>query len=116
MGCTSTEHTSTSVALLTFVWFAEGLLLLHLGNRLGYVLTLSFPLVNLCFYLFNEIDGSIHGYGPVLHLTNFRDPILWVVLLIGYLNFFAAGYFAWVMIGRRRLLVRSDIRLPASQA
>ncbi len=94
----------TAALALTLAWFLTGFLLLVRQNALGYPLTLSFLLVDFGFYLFNIITSSIHGFGPLYHLSRLDDPILWVVFLVGYVNFVAAGYLIWQLLrGRRKV-------------
>jgi hypothetical protein len=38
------------------------------------------------------------------HLTHALDPLLWVVFLLGDVNFVAAGYFLWFLVTRRSSL------------
>lgn len=58
-------------------------------------------LTDFGFYLYNLIGGWVHGYGLFFHLFNFSDPILWTAFLIGYVNFFAAGYLIVHLIRNR---------------
>jgi hypothetical protein len=67
----------------------------------GYWLTLSFLLVDFSFYLYNLIGGWVHGYGLFFHAWLVSDPILWTVLMIGYANFFAAGFLLVLLIRDR---------------
>ncbi len=87
------------------VLFLAGLALLALKRKAGYYLTALFLLLEFMFYLGNLIGEVIHGYGLFFHLAN-PDPILRAVFAIGYLNFFAAGYFLFLLLRKRRELVR----------
>ena len=89
-----------AMLVLTAIWFLAGLVLLRRGHPAGYWLTLSFLIVDFGFYLYNIVAGTIHGYGPLYHLANMRDPILWAVFLVGYLNFLAAGGLVWQLARR----------------
>jgi hypothetical protein len=82
----------------TFVWFAAGAMLLLRGRRVGYWLVLSFLATELAFYFRNEIMLIPAGYGLPYHLLHARDALLWVVFLIGDLNFAAAAYFLWYLL------------------
>ncbi len=54
------------------------------------------------FYLWNIVNsGFRQGYGWFFQLRE-QDPVLWVVFAIGYLNFFASGYFLILLILRRK--------------
>jgi hypothetical protein len=85
----------------TFVWFAAGTALLLRGRAIGYWLVLSFLVVEFVFYFRNEVLLIPAGYGLPYHLTHARDALLWVVFLIGDVNFLAAGYFVWFLVQRR---------------
>jgi hypothetical protein len=82
----------------TLVWFAAGTVLLLRGWRVGYWLVLSFLAVDFAFYFRNEIMLIPAGYGLPYHLVHARDALLWVVFLIGDLNFVAAAYFLWYLL------------------
>ena len=95
----------TGLLVLTLGWFLIGWWLMARRIGAGYWITLAFLVTDFGFYLFNEIQGWVHGYGAVFHLTRFSDPILWAVFLVGYLNFIAAGYLLWMLAARRKELV-----------
>ncbi|MHB8611474.1 MAG: hypothetical protein ACYDAL_03450 [Candidatus Dormibacteraceae bacterium] len=78
--------------LITLGWFVAGLWLLIRATAAGYWLTLSFLLADFGFYLYNLIGGWVHGYGLFFQAWQLRDPLLWAVFMIGYANFFAAGF------------------------
>jgi hypothetical protein len=90
----------------TLVWFVAGATLHWRGRAAGYWLLLSFLAVEVVFYFRNEVLLIPAGYGMPYHLTHARDPLLWVVFLIGDVNFLAAGCFVWY-------LLRERVRLPA---
>jgi hypothetical protein len=94
----------------TFVWFAASVALLLRGRAAGYWLLLSFLAVEFAFYFRNEVLLIPAGYGLTYHLTHARDALLWVVFLIGDVNFVAAGYFLWFLVSRWSPLAR---RRPA---
>ena len=81
--------------------FLIGYLLLQRGVRAGYYMLIVYLATEFLFYLWNIAGGLIHGYGLFFHLGD-RDPILWVVNAIGYVNFFAAGYFLLLLLRQRR--------------
>jgi hypothetical protein len=82
----------------TFAWFAAGTVLLLRGRRVGYWLVLSFLAAEFAFYFRNEIMLIPAGYGLPHHLAHARDALVWVVFLIGDLNFAAAAYFLWYLL------------------
>jgi hypothetical protein len=89
----------------TFAWFAAGVALLLRGRTVGYWLLLSFLVAEFAFYFRNEILLIPAGYGLLYHLAHARDALLWVVFLIGDVNFVAAGYLIWYLLAsgfRRR--------------
>ncbi len=94
----------------TLAWFLVGFVLLLRHQSLGYWLTLSFLATDFTFYLWNSVMGTVHGYGPVYHLTRVTDPVLWTVFLIGYINFVAAGLMLWLLAGGHW---RGDLRTKA---
>jgi len=96
-GSSAIEHGALPL-LVTLVWFLAGLRLLIRGRVVGYWLTLSFLLSDFGFYLYNLIGGWLHGYGLFFHASQFHDPILWTVFMIGYANLFAAGFFLAALI------------------
>jgi hypothetical protein len=87
--------------LATLVWFVAGVWLLIRGKPAGYWLTLSFAIVDFAFYLYNLVGGWMHGYGLFFHAWQLGDPILWAVFMVGYANFFAAGFLIVVLVGAR---------------
>ena len=95
----------TSLLAATFVWFLAGwLLLVRRGSQAGYWLLLTFLLVEACFYLFNMVNQVAHGFAPFFHLQN-RDPLLFTVFAIGYLNLIGAFVFIIFLALRYRTLV-----------
>ncbi len=85
--------------------FLVGLVLLAWKREAGYYLTVLFLSLQFLFYLWNLAGEVVHGFGLFYHLAN-PDPILRAVFAIGYLNFFAAGYFFFLLLRKRRELVR----------
>lgn len=88
----------------TLVWFLTGYALLARGSRTGYWLLLSFLIVEVSFYLHNMVIQVAHGYAPFFHLQN-RDPLLFTVFAIGYLNLVAGVYFILFLLRHRRTLL-----------
>ncbi len=84
-----------------FALFLVGDILLIKHSKIGYYLMFVFLLLEFLFYGWNIIGGVINGYGWFFHLAE-PDPILWAVFALGYINFFAAGYFLFLLFYRRR--------------
>jgi hypothetical protein len=87
----------------TLAWFLTGFALLWRGRIAGYWLTLAFLVTETGFYLYNEISQVAHGFPPFFHLEN-RDPVLWAVFAIGYLNMVAGVVFIVALLAARRAL------------
>lgn len=88
--------------------FLIGWLLLLQKPQTGYYVMLAFLVMDFGFYLWNLLGGVLHGYGWFFHLAE-PDPILWAVFAVGYLNFFAAGYFLILLVQRRHAWVAQRI-------
>ena len=86
-----------SVLLLFLVSFGQ----LLAKRAAGYYLLIFYLALEFFFYLWNIFGGARHGFGLFFHLAD-RDPVLWAVNAVGYLSFFAAGYFLLLLIARRR--------------
>jgi hypothetical protein len=81
--------------------------LLWAKRAAGYYLLIFYLALEFFFYLWNIAGGVAHGYGLFFHLAD-RDPVLWVVNVVGYLSFFAAGYFlALLLVERRKFYPRA---------
>ena len=92
----------TSLLVATFVWFLAGwLLLTRRGSRVGFWLLLTFLLTEFFFYLANMVNQVAHGFAPFFHLQN-RDPLLFTVFAIGYLNLIGAFVFVVFLVARYR--------------
>lgn len=87
-----------------FALFLAGILLLYLVPKVGQGLLSVFLALEFLFYLWNMVGGVLHGYSLFFHLSE-PDPILWVVFAIGYLNFFASGYFLFLLLYKRRQFI-----------
>ncbi len=87
-------------------WFLAGAVLLLKRNKLGYPLLAGFLAAEFLFYLWNLVGAGLRGPGWFFHLSN-PDPVLWAVFAIGYLNFFASGYFLGLLVFKRRELVEA---------
>jgi hypothetical protein len=95
----------TSLLAATFVWFLAGwLLLARRGSQAGYLLLLTFLLTEFIFYFLNMVNQVAHGFAPFFHLQN-RDPLLFTVFAIGYLNMVGGFAFIVFLVLRYRSLV-----------
>jgi hypothetical protein len=95
----------TSLLAATFAWFLAGwLLLARRASRAGYWLLCAFLLTEFIFYMANMVNQVAHGFAPFFHLQN-RDPLLFTVFSIGYLNLIGGLVFATFLIWRYRTLV-----------
>ena len=92
---------------LVFALFLVGDTLLIKQSKIGYYLMIVFLSLEFLFYTGNFVGGVINGYGWFFHLAE-PDPILWAVFAIGYINFFAAGYFLFLLLHGRRELRNSS--------
>ncbi len=97
------ELRSSVVMGLVFAWFLAGAVLLLRRSKMGYGVLAGFLAAEFLFYLWNVVGAGLRGPGWFFHLSN-PDPILWTVFAIGYLNFFASGYFLGLLVIRRREL------------
>lgn len=105
-----------SLALLaTLVWFVAGYGGLVRGRRAGYWLLLSFLVVEVGFYLHNMVIQVTHGYMPFFHLQS-RDPLLFTVFAIGYLNLVAGIYFLYFLLRNRHTLLGTGVALRAERS
>ncbi len=84
-----------------FALFMVSFALLIARKRAGYYLLIFYLALEFFFYLWNIVGGVLHGYGLFFHLAD-RDAVLWAVNAVGYLSFFAAGYFLFLLIDKRR--------------
>jgi hypothetical protein len=106
----SADRRGAALLGATLVWFVAGAGLLRRGRTVGYWLLISFLGVEFVFYFRNEILLIPGGYGMPYHLTHVRDPLLYVVFLIGDVNFLAAGYFLWYLLRNGRQLIAQHAR------
>jgi hypothetical protein len=89
----------------TFAWFLAGwLLLARRSSWMDFWLLLTFLLTEFAFYAANMVNQVAHGFAPFFHLQN-RDPLLFTVFAIGYLNLIGGLVFAIFLIWRSRTLV-----------
>jgi hypothetical protein len=89
--------TSSIVMGSVFAFFLVSTILFMKNTRAGKFALLAYLTVEFLFYLWNIVGGARHGLGWFFHLSE-PDPILWVVFAIGYLSFFASGYFLILVV------------------
>jgi hypothetical protein len=89
-----------------FLLFMTGSILFFYKNKTGYWLLTVFLAAEFLFYLWNAIGSVVHGLGLFFQIYN-PDPILKIVFIIGYVNFFAAGYFLFLLISKRNYFLHA---------
>lgn len=112
------KHPSlASSALLgsTLIWFLCGYVGLVLGSRVGYWILVSYLATVVAFYSYNILNQVAHGFPPFMHLQE-RDPILFVVFAIGYVNLLAGVYFLYRLLRCRRALLTRPLSRQARSA
>jgi len=82
----------TALLLVTLLWFLVGYSLFIRSSKYGRGLLLSFLAAQIVFYGHAIIFGLINGSGIVAQLKT-HSPLLFVIFLIGYINFAVAGYY-----------------------
>lgn len=97
----------TALLTLTLVWFLAGYLGIDRGWIWAYWLLLAYFATVVTFYLWNMLTQVMHGYPPFLYVWGARDPTLFAVFAIGYLNMLAGVYFLYVLLRYRRSLVNT---------
>lgn len=95
----------TALLTLTLLWFLAGFAGTVHRWAPGYWLLLAYFATVVIFYSRNMLTQVTHGYPPFLHVWGERDPILFVVFAIGYVNMLAGIYFVYFLIGHRRSLL-----------
>lgn len=85
------------------ILFLAGLGLTLARRRAGYPLLVFYLALQFFFYLYNLVEGALHGLGWFFHLSE-PDPVLWAVFAVGYLSFIASGLFLALALARRREL------------
>ena len=83
-----------------FAFFMTASVLFFNGRRAGYPLLLGFLTVEFLFYLWGLVSSLVHGIGLFFQIHN-PDVLLRIIYSIGYVNFFAAGYFLFLLIRNR---------------
>jgi hypothetical protein len=94
----------TLALLFTLVWFVAGYVWLGRGSRVGYWVLLAFIATEFSFYLWNTGIQALNGFPAGFHLQA-RDPVLFGVFAIGYLNFLAGAYFIYFLLRNRQSLI-----------
>ena len=88
-----------------FALFIIGYILFVMHKRSGYWLMILFLSMEFSFYLWGAIGSVRHGYGLFFQLHN-PDLILRIIFAIGYLNLFASGYFLFLLLYKRNVLIK----------
>lgn len=91
---------------LTFVGFLLDYVGVGRGRGTGNWLLLACLVAEVGFYVKNLLTQVLHGYAPFFHLQT-RDPILFVVFGIGYLNLLVGGNALSYLRSHRRTLIAS---------
>ena len=91
--------------LTVLIFFIIAYIMLFKFKRVGFWLMFAFLLTEFLFYLFNVVGGAIHGYGLFFHIFD-TNIILKVVFIIGYVNFFASGYFLIYLFVNRKIILQ----------
>lgn len=87
-----------------FAFFLAASFLLFYRQRIGYFLMVAFLSVEFLFYLWGLVGSTLHGYMLFFQLNN-PDLLLRIVYSIGYLNFFASGYFLYLILRHRNFFI-----------
>ncbi len=82
----------TALLTATLVWFLVGYSMFVRDKKYGKGLLLSFLVAQVLFYGHAIIFGLINESGIVAQLKT-HSPFLFVIFLIGYINFAVAGYY-----------------------
>lgn len=93
----------TALLLMTLVWFLAGYTMYVKGQRYGKGVLISFLVAQVLFYGHAIVFGLVNGGGVVAQLTT-HSPFLFVIFLIGYINFAVA---AWYLIRLLRLKIKT---------
>ncbi len=95
---------STLLMGSVFVLFVVSFFLFMTKRQIGFRLMVFYLALEFFFYLWNIVTSGFRaGYGWFFHLRE-TDPILWIVFALGYLSFFASGYFLFLLIFYRKNL------------
>jgi hypothetical protein len=91
------------LVLMTVVlgWFLAGCYLLAQRKNIGYLLTVSFLIIEFLFYLQTQIMQYLSGRGVFLYVLHPDDWLLFLVFGIGYINFFASAWFIIHLLKRK---------------
>jgi len=91
---------SSLIMGFVFILFLASYYLFITRRKIGDYAIVIFLSVEFFFYLWNTISAGLRPeFGWFFHLKE-RDPVLWIVFAIGYLSFFASGYFLVLLLYR----------------
>ena len=85
----------------TLVWFLIGYGGLVARSRAGYVVLVAYAAAQVAFYVHGQVLLAFFGYGLPYNLTHARDIVVWLVFVIGDVNFIAAITALAVLVARR---------------
>jgi hypothetical protein len=93
---------SSLIMSTVFAVFLVSYYLFITKHKAGWYMMAAFLAVEFLFYLWNTVSSGLRPeFGWFFHLQE-RDPILWIVFAVGYLSFFASGYFLFLLFYDRR--------------
>ena len=87
---------------MTLAWFALGYLLVTHHRSHGYWVLLAYAVAQFGFYFHGEVLLSLVGFGGAYQLTHARDALLWLVFVVGDINFVAATLVVVYLLKRRQ--------------
>ena len=88
-----------------FVLFLLSYILLIRKHKVAFYAMGFYLCLEFFFYLWNIVGSGLRPeYGWFFHLRD-HDPVLWIVFAIGYLSFFASGYFLVLILVQRKNIV-----------
>lgn len=86
---------------VVLAWFLIGYSMLKKQKKRGYFLMQSFLSIEFLFYLQTQLVQFATGHGVLLHVVHPDGWLLFIVFLIGYINFLAAAGFISYLVARR---------------
>ena len=103
------KPSAIGIILMTVVlmWFLTGYTLLLKQKMAGYIILITFLIVEFLFYLSNQVTQLASGKGILLHVLHPDDALLFVVFGLGYINFIAAGYFVFYLLRYKHIFINT---------
>ncbi len=96
------SHSGALLLGSTLAWFVLGYLLVVGRRPAGYWVFLTYVAAQCAFYFHGEVLLALAGYGLPFQLAHARDPLVWVVFVIGDSNFIAAALVLGFLLWRRQ--------------